>query len=221
MRGALEITNLLSTPKPRLQPHQQPQYPKNMFVALVIRTATILRTQIILTTGLSRAYPDWINSDRSLAKASELLSTLNRKLNAKNKKSQCNRLCTGFLIYNRHTNKTASCLFYLSTPAIWHFKCKYQKLSGLAKHWTLFTVFFTELIDPARCINYALFPCIKRMTWRTNLNLQILTQYRTGLKFITTATSYSNLLIFWMNFWFHITFTLPIKGLHTLLKNFV
>jgi hypothetical protein len=23
------------------------------------------------------------------------------------------------------------------------------------------------------------------------------------------------LLIFWMNFWFHITFTLPTNGLHT------
>lgn len=80
---------------------------------------------------------------------------------------------------------------------------------GIGAYVKLFTVFFTEFINASSGINHALFTRVKWMTGRTNLYKQILCQYRTGHKRVAAAASYCNLFIYWMNFWFHIAFTLP------------
>ena len=70
----------------------------------------------------------------------------------------------------------------------------------------LFTVFFTEFINPSCGVDYSLFTGIKRMACGAYLNLKILTQYGPGFEGIAATTSDCDLFVFWMNVWFHVCF---------------
>lgn len=67
----------------------------------------------------------------------------------------------------------------------------------------LFSEFFTEFINATGSIDYTLLTGIERMTRGTNLNVQIFSQYRAGLKRIAATACDVDLFIIWMNFWFH------------------
>jgi hypothetical protein len=67
----------------------------------------------------------------------------------------------------------------------------------------LLPVFFAELINASSGVNNPLFTSIKRMASRTNLYLQILSEYGAGRKNIAATAGHSNLFILGMYFWFH------------------
>ena len=65
------------------------------------------------------------------------------------------------------------------------------------------TVFFLKLSDAPRSIDDFLLACIKRVTVRTNLYMEILCKSRTRFKTIATVTSHLDRFVLWMNLSFH------------------
>ena len=64
-------------------------------------------------------------------------------------------------------------------------------------------VLATEFIDPATRINDFLLACVERMTCRTDLDCQILTQGRAGREFVATTTGHFDIAVVGMNIGFH------------------
>ena len=65
------------------------------------------------------------------------------------------------------------------------------------------TVFFLKLSDAPRGIDNFLLTCIKRVTVRTNLYMEILSKSRACFKTIATVTRHLDRFVFWMNLSFH------------------
>ena len=64
-------------------------------------------------------------------------------------------------------------------------------------------VFFLKLSDAPRGIDDFLLTCIKRVTVRTDLYMEILSKSRTRFKTIATVTSHLDRFVLWMNLSFH------------------
>jgi hypothetical protein len=64
-------------------------------------------------------------------------------------------------------------------------------------------VLATEFIDPATRINDFLLARVERMTCRTDLDCQVLTQRGPGREFVATATGHFDIAIVGMNIGFH------------------
>ena len=64
-------------------------------------------------------------------------------------------------------------------------------------------VLATEFIDPATRINDFLLTRVERMTCRTDLDRQVLTQGGTGREFVATTTGHFDIAVVGMNIGFH------------------
>ena len=71
--------------------------------------------------------------------------------------------------------------------------------AGLLAH----TVLAAKFIDAPGRINDLLFAGIERMTYRADIDVQLIRQCRLRLKFVATATNNLNLVVLRMNVGFH------------------
>ncbi len=73
-----------------------------------------------------------------------------------------------------------------------------------------------ETIHATRRVNQFLFACKKRMTSRTNLNVQITFARRARLKSFAARARHRDFLIFRMNSGFHLSLTLILLSVYSL-----
>ena len=75
--------------------------------------------------------------------------------------------------------------------------------AAIPKRLTYSAVFLLKLSDAPRGIDNFLLTCIKRVTVRTDLYMEILSKSRTRFKTIATVTSHLDRFVLWMNLSFH------------------
>lgn len=80
-------------------------------------------------------------------------------------------------------------------------------------------VALVEAIDASRRIHQLLFAGEKRVTGRADFDVQVALLRGTGLERLAASTANSDIDVFWVNSWFHLTLSLSIDGTPAAITN--